>query len=117
MEVQIFGVTNNPDVRKAIRFFKERRANVHFMDFKQRPPSRGELKRFFERFGEEQLINRDGKRFKALGLHTAYYGDQRWLEIACDEPMVLKLPLVRHGNQLSIGLAEEAWTDWATGTG
>ena len=117
MEVQIFGVTNNPDVRKAIRFFKERRANVHFMDFKQRPPSRGELKRFFERFGEEQLINRDGKRFKALGLHTVYYGEQRWLEIACDEPMVLKLPLVRHGNQLSIGLAEEAWTDWATGTG
>ena len=52
MEVQIFGVKNNPDVRKAIRFFKERGANVHFMDFKQRSPSRGELKRFFERFGE-----------------------------------------------------------------
>ena len=36
MEVQIFGVNNNNDVRKAQRFFKERRARVHFMDFKQK---------------------------------------------------------------------------------
>ena len=63
MDVQIFGVNNNNDVRKAQRFFKERRANVHFMDFKQRSPSKGELRRFFQKFGEEQLIDRDAKRF------------------------------------------------------
>ena len=48
MDVQIFGVNNHNDVRKAQRFFKERRANVHFMDFKQRSPSKGELRRFFQ---------------------------------------------------------------------
>ena len=42
MEVQIFGVKKNADVRKAERFFKERRVRVHFMDFKQRNPSKGE---------------------------------------------------------------------------
>jgi arsenate reductase-like glutaredoxin family protein len=52
MEVQIFGVKNNADVRKAERFFKERRITTHFVDFKQRSPSRGELQRFFQRFGE-----------------------------------------------------------------
>ena len=113
MEVQIFGVKNNQEVRKAIRFFKERRANVHFMDFKQRPPSPGELRRFFERFGEQKLIDRESKRFKELGLQVAHYGDQRWLEIACSEPMVLKLPLCRYGKHLSVGLAEESWADWA----
>ena len=56
MEVQIFGVNNNHDVRKAQRFFKERRAQVHFMDFKQRSPSKGELRRFFQKFGEQELI-------------------------------------------------------------
>ena len=58
------------------------------------------------------LIDREAKRFKALGLHTAYYGDDRWLEIACDEPLVLRTPLVRSGNRLSVGLAEDEWKEW-----
>ena len=53
MEVQVFGIKNDADTRKALRFFKERRVKVHFMDFKQRNPSKGELRRFFERFGDE----------------------------------------------------------------
>ena len=95
MEVQIFGVKNHKDVRKAERFFKERRIKVHFMDFKQRSPSKGELTRFFQKFGEEKLIDRDAKRFHALGFQAAYYGNERWLEIALDEPLILKVPLGR----------------------
>jgi len=112
MDVQIFGVKKNSDVRKAERFFKERRIKIHFMDFKQRNPSKGELRRFFQKFGEEQLIDRDSKRFRELGLQTAYYGDDKWLEIACDEPLILKQPLVRSGNLLSVGHAEAEWKEW-----
>ena len=114
MDVQIFGVNTNADVRKAQRFFKERRVNVHFMDFKQRSPSKGELRRFFQKFGEERLIDRDAKRFKALGLPTAYYGDDRWLEIACEEPLILRMPLVRRGNDLTVGSAAATWKEWVT---
>lgn len=115
MEVQIFGVKNDANVRKAERFFKERRIRVHFMDFKQRAPSKGELRRFFQKFGEEKLIDRGAKRFRALGLQTAYYGDDRWLEIACEEPLILRQPLVRSGNFLSVGLAEDEWKEWGAG--
>jgi hypothetical protein len=31
MDGQTVGVNNNADVRKALRFFKERRASVHFI--------------------------------------------------------------------------------------
>ena len=112
MNVQIFGVKNDADTRKALRFFKERRITVHFMDFKQHTPSRGELKRFFDRFGEEKLIDRSSKRFAALGLQTAYYGDERWVEIACEEPLILRMPLARSGNRLSVGHDEERWKEW-----
>lgn len=115
MDVQIFGVKNNADVRKAERFFKERRIRIHFMDFKQRSPSKGELRRFFEKFGEEKLIDRGSKRFRALGLQTAYYGDDRWLEIACEEPLILRQPLVRSGKHLSVGAAEDEWKTWVSG--
>jgi len=115
MEVQVFGVQNDADTRKALRFFKERRVKVHFMDFKQRCPSKGELKRFFDRFGEAKLIDREAKRFAALGLQTAFYGDERWLEIACDEPLILRMPLVRSGNRLTVGYDDAAWKDWLAG--
>ncbi|HBU57433.1 MAG TPA: arsenate reductase [Gemmatimonadetes bacterium] len=115
MEVQIFGVKKNADVRKAERFFKERRVRVHFMDFKQRNPSKGELRRFFQKFGEKGLIDRTAKRFHALGLQTAYYTDDRWLEISCEEPMILRQPLVRIGNRLSVGSAEAEWKEWLAG--
>ena len=115
MEVQVFGVKNDADTRKALRFFKERRVKVHFMDFKQRNPSKGELKRFFDRFGEEKLIDRTSKRFEALGLRSACYGDERWLEIACDEPLILRLPLVRCANRLTVGHEEKSWKEWVAG--
>ncbi len=85
------------------------------MDFKQRAPSKGELRRFFQKFGEEKLIDREAKRFRALGLQAAYYGDDRWLEIACEEPLILRQPLVRSGTFLSVGLAEDEWKEWGAG--
>jgi arsenate reductase-like glutaredoxin family protein len=115
MEVQVFGIQGDADTRKALRFFKERRVKVHFVDFKQRGPSPGELRRFFERFGEERLIDRSAKRFAALGLETSYYGNERWLEIACEEPLILLMPLVRSGGCLSVGLDEATWKEWLAG--
>jgi len=113
MDVQIFGVKNDATVRKALRFFQERRIKVHFVDFKERAPSRGELRRFFDRFGADAVIDRDAKRFQALGLHAAHYGPDRWMDIASEEPLVLRMPLVRQGSQLTVGLAEDRWKEWA----
>jgi arsenate reductase-like glutaredoxin family protein len=93
----------------------ERRVRVHFVDFKERGPSAGELRRFFERFGEQRMVDRAAKRFAALGLQTSFYGDERWLEIACAEPLILKLPLVRSGSRLSVGLDEAGWREWLDG--
>jgi arsenate reductase-like glutaredoxin family protein len=113
MNVQIFGVKNDATVRKALRFFKERRIQTHFVDFKQREPSKGELRRFFDRFGVDHLIDRESKRFQALGLHAAHYGPDRWMEIASEEPLVLRMPLIRQGNKLTVGPAEDEWRAWA----
>ena len=115
MQVQVFGTKGCSDTRKALRFFKERRIKTHFVDLRQRAASRGELRRFVQKFGSEALVDRESKRFRALGLHTAYYGDERWLEILEEEPLILRTPLVRHENRLTIGHDEPAWREWADG--
>lgn len=113
MDVQIFGVKNDATVRKALRFFKERRIGIHFVDFKERAPSKGELQRFFQRFGEDAVVDRASKRFHALGLQTAHYGRDRWMDIASEEPLILRMPLIRNGKHLTVGLAEDTWKEWA----
>ncbi len=112
MEVQIFGVQKSADTRKALRFFKERRVKVHFVDLKTRAASKGELTRFIQKFGVDAVLDRESKRFSNLGLGSAHYSEQKWLEIMAEEPLLLRMPLVRTKNLLSVGLAEEVWKEW-----
>jgi arsenate reductase len=112
MDVQIFGIKKSAETRKALRFFAERRTRTHFVDLLERAASRGELTRFAQKFGVQALIDESSRRFGELGLRTARYGDDRWLEILVDEPLLLKMPLVRHGNALTIGASETTWKSW-----
>ena len=112
LEVQIFGVKKSADTRKALRFFSERRVKTHFVDLMERPASLGELRRFAQKFGVGSLVDRDSKRFDELGLRYAQLSDDRWLEKLSEEPLLLRLPLVRSGNQVLIGADEKVMRSW-----
>lgn len=112
MEIQIFGTKKSKETRKAQRFFAERRIKTHFVDLAQRAASPGELRRFVQKFGVDALIDRDSKRFDELGLGSAHYSDERWLEKLADEPLILRMPLVRWQQRLTIGDAEATWKEW-----
>jgi arsenate reductase-like glutaredoxin family protein len=115
VEVQIFGLKKNADTRKALRFFAERRVKTHFVDLAERAASLGELNRFAQKFGIQALIDRNSKRYHELGYAHAQYSDVRWMEKLIDEPMLLRIPLTRFANRLTIGLAEPEWTSWMQG--
>lgn len=112
MEVQIFGTKKSSDTRAALRFFAERRVRTHFVDLAERAAAMGELKRFAQKFGVAALVDRDAKRFAELGLGPARYGDERWLQILAEEPLLLKVPLVRWQQRLTIGAADAEWKQW-----
>ena len=112
MEVQVFGIQKSSDTRKTLRFFKERRVKIHFVDLKVRGASKGELTRFVQKYGVAAILDRSSKRFLDLGLGSASYSDKKWLELLSAEPLLLKMPLVRHKNLLTVGVVEEVWKDW-----
>jgi arsenate reductase (glutaredoxin) len=119
MEVQIFGVKKSAETRKALRFFSERRIRAHFVDLNERAISEGELQRFIQRFGIEALIDRDSRPYEQLGLRHAQSSPSRWLERLLDEPLLLRMPLVRRlGNPaaLTVGDAEQEWKAWLSAT-
>jgi len=109
INIQIFGFKDCQDTRKAQRFFAERRIAVHFVDLDERPAARGELRRFAERFGPAALIDKEGARFKALGLRVAGDSPQRLLDRALTEPRLLRTPLVRNGGKVTVGHALDDW--------
>jgi arsenate reductase-like glutaredoxin family protein len=112
MNVQIFGVRKSSDTRKALRFFAERRIKTHFVDLMERAAAKGELRRFVDRFGITSMLDVNSKRFQELGLRHARMSDESWLEKLVDEPLLLRMPLVRNENQLTIGADEATWKKW-----
>jgi arsenate reductase-like glutaredoxin family protein len=118
MEVQIFGVKKSAETRKALRFFSERRVKAHFVDFAERPASHGELKRFVQRYGVDALLDRDSRAFAELGLQHAILSEDRWLEKLAEEPLLLRMPLVRQigpgAKGLTVGFAEDEWRQWTS---
>ena len=112
MNIQIFGFSNCQDTRKAQRFFAERRISVHFVNLDERPAAKGELRRFAERFGAAALIDKEGARYKAMGLRVALDSPARLLERALTEPRLLRTPLIRHGGKVTIGHAPDDWQAW-----
>ncbi len=107
--VQVFGFNDCQDTRKALRFFAERRIQAHFVDLARRPASKRELRRFAEKFGPAALIDREGARFRALGLRVSGDSPRRMLQRAETEPRLLRTPLVRIGSRVSIGHAPDDW--------
>lgn len=112
MEVQVFGIRKSAETRAALRFFAERRIKTHFVDLQERPASLGELRRFAQKHGVEALVDRDGRRFADLGLAHARLSDERWLEKLEVEPLLLRVPLVRWQQRVTVGAAAADWKAW-----
>jgi arsenate reductase-like glutaredoxin family protein len=112
LEVQVFGTRKSADTTKPLRYFAERRVKVHFVDLAERAASPGELKRFIQKFGVESLLDRDGSRFAELGLKAARLSEESWIARLTDEPGLLRVPLVRFQQKLTVGPAESDWKSW-----
>ena len=116
MTVQIFGLKNSQATRAAERFFKERRVVFQFVDLNRKPMAPGEIKRFIERFGLRGLVDSEGKFYSDAGLKYLRLTDADLLKRIEQEPGLLRLPLVRAANRLSIGADQEAWKDMLANT-
>lgn len=114
--VQLFGYEDSQTTRAALRFFKERRVAVHFVNLRQRPIAPGELRRFVERLGAMAMLDPTSKPYLDQGLQYLSLDPAGVAERALANPRLLRLPLVRHGNDVTAGPAETTWRTWISTT-
>lgn len=111
MNIQIYVTKKNPDVLKAERFFKERRIPYQLLDLKKHKLGRRELELFARAAGARALVDRTG--MKALERPVAHMTiDSLILSELEQDPSALVSPIVRNGNQVTVGADEETWRGW-----
>ena len=114
IQVQVFGTRKSADTRKALRFFSERRVTTHFVDVLERPPSPGELRRFVERLGARALLDETSRPYRDAGLAHLRMDDAEIIQRLLADNRLLRVPLVRHGHEVTAGRAEATWAAWLT---
>ena len=85
---------------------------ISLVDIRKRPPAPGELRRFAQKLGARALLDKDSKAYKKANMGYLSMGDDEVFQRVSDDPRLLLLPLVRNGNEVTVGIDEETWRDW-----
>ena len=111
-EIHVFGRADSAATRAALRFFRERRVAVHSNDLRKRPIAAGELQRFVQKLGAAALLDVEGRAYRDKGLAYLRLDDAGIVARLLADASLLRLPLVRFGNSVTVGPDEATWTDW-----
>ena len=113
MNIQIFGTNKCFDTKKAMRYFKERNIKYQFIDMKEKGMSKGEYNKVKQAVGGlDAMLDEKCKDKDALAL-IQYIAEEDKDEKVLENQKVLKTPIVRNGNQATIGFCPEIWKGWS----
>jgi arsenate reductase-like glutaredoxin family protein len=85
---------------------------VNFVDLGAKAIAPAELRRFSDRFGAPNLFDTTARAYMDAGLgYLSMTADDAYEKLLLDQRLI-KLPLVRAGNRLSVGLSEVEWRAW-----
>jgi len=107
--IQIIGTKKSKETSKAIRFFKERGTPFQFKDLKVKELSLGELKKIASVIAVEDLLDKESQTYKKKGMQ---YMDFDIAEEILEDNSLLRLPIVRNQNLVTVGLDETVWKKW-----
>ncbi len=110
--IQVFGLDDNNATRAALRFFRERRIVVHFVDLRKKPIAAGELRRFTDRLGAPALLDTESRPYKEQGLAHLSTDTSGITSRLLADVRLIRLPLVRYGEEVTAGKAEATWKGW-----
>jgi arsenate reductase (glutaredoxin) len=110
--IQVFGLEDSNATRGALRFFRERRIVVHFVDLRKKPIAAGELRRFSDRLGAAALLDTESRQYREQGLAYLSTDAAGITSRLLSDVRLLRLPLVRYGEEVTAGKAETTWKAW-----
>jgi arsenate reductase len=110
--IQVFGRLDSQPTRAALRFFKERRVSVHFVDLRRKAIAPGELERFVAKLGSAAVADTTSRTWQDAGLGYLRMDDAELAARLLADARLLRLPLVRNGSSVTAGPADATWKTW-----
>ena len=111
MNIQIYALKKNFDVQKAERYFKERRVPYTMVDLAKHTLGKREMETFARKVGIRNLIDTSSKLYETHYIRNLT-GESTIIEALIAEPKLLKTPIVRNGQDCTVGFAPEIWEGW-----
>ena len=115
--IQVFGLDDSQPTRAALRFFRERRIVVHYVDLRKKPIAPGELRRFTDRLGAAALLDTTSRPYREQGLAYLATDTAGITARLLADVRLLRLPLVRYGDDVTAGKDESTWRAWLSKPG
>ena len=110
--IQVFGMDDSAATRNTLRFFRERRIVVHYVDLRKKPLAPGELRRFTDRLGAAALLDTESRPYREGGLAYLATDTAGIVARLLADVRLIRLPLVRYGEEVTAGRDEAAWKAW-----
>jgi arsenate reductase-like glutaredoxin family protein len=110
--IQVFGMDDSSATRNALRFFRERRIVVHYVDLRKKPIAAAELRRFTGRLGPMAVIDAESRPYREQGLAYLSLDAAGVTQRLLADARLIRLPLVRYGDDVTAGKAEATWKEW-----
>ena len=110
MTLKIYGIKNCDTMKKAFKFLEAQNIAYDFHDYKKEAPDTDILKQAIAAHGWENVINRRGTTWRKLSDDVKNSMDEhKAIDIALDNPSIIKRPLLVHNQNILLGFKEEEY--------
>ncbi|SFH41650.1 Spx/MgsR family RNA polymerase-binding regulatory protein [Pedobacter insulae] len=105
----LYGIPNCNTVKKAQNWLKANQIDFEFHDFKKKGVTAEKLKEWFDAFGAEKVINRNGLTFKKLSKEeqSLINSPDKIMNYLINSTSAIKRPILeQNGKAITIGFDE-----------
>jgi len=108
--IKIYGIKNCDTMKKAFKWMEAHDVDYEFHDYKKQGVDIEALKNAIKVHGWENVINKRGTTWRKLdeGIKNAMNADKA-IEIAQDNPSIIKRPIITHNDKIILGFDQDAY--------
>ncbi|MEO1635997.1 MAG: Spx/MgsR family RNA polymerase-binding regulatory protein [Cyanobacteria bacterium J06631_9] len=104
MSLKVYGIPNCGTCKKAIAWLDEQSIAYDFINTKEQPPSKAQIKKWVAALTARPMRNTSGLSYRALGEEKKEWSDEKWVEAFAEDAMLLKRPLFeKEGKAVMVG--------------
>lgn len=107
--LHIAGIKNCDKIRDTKKWMEEHNVEYEFIDVREEPLTRDELKELEFKVGLDVLLNKRGRKWRDLGLADKDLSEEELFEQLLEHQVMIKRPVLIKDESVLVGYDEESF--------